>query len=154
MTQLSTLLCQVRQLLDDKDEALIAKNAAVLMRLYDELKRQITKFCKDDKHKLVFHSSDIILIAEEAKIILNKINKRINVNVMIKAVTKPEKINDEFMAGFTESMCSVFYLTAKLTEFHSVMCYLGTLLYLLEIQYEQGELDSVLISTLKEYLGK
>lgn len=156
MTRLGDMLCKVRGMVEKPNQAEIKANIHLFAQLYDEIKRNVTRFTRDDKHELVFNSADIIAIATDTKIVLNNIHAQINVNKMVKETLNHdgEKIDDDFMEKFTARYADIFYVAARLTEFHSVMCYLGTLLNLLEMQYEQGELDFVLMDTIKKYLGK
>ena len=156
MTRLGDMLCEVRSIVEDNNQDRLKKRIQIFTQLYEEIKRNITRFTRDDKHELCFNSHDIIAIATDTKIILNNLHAQINVNKMVKETLNhpDEKVDDGFMEKFTTKYADIFYVAARLTEFHSVMCYLGTLLNLLEMQYEQGELDFVLMDTIKKYLGK
>ena len=140
MSNLTDKLVKVRTLLDSGDVAEILKGIGLFQPLYDECKRNVNRFCKDDNHKLTFCSGDLQDIAESCKIVLGNLNQRVNVSKMLREVDKLEVINDKNMGIFTKDYCDVFYLIARLNEFHNIMCYLTVLLHLLEVAYEAGEL--------------
>ena len=152
MTKLSEKLVKARTILTNNNINELKSNIQIFMPLYDEIKRNISRFTKDENHYLSFCADDITELAYLCKLVLNSFNQKINVNKMIKEIMKPDKIDNNFMQKFTQNYADIFYIVARLTEFHSVCCYLASLLYVLEIQYQQGELEYVIIDVIKEFL--
>ena len=129
MSNLTDKLIKVRTLLDNGDVNEILKGIGLFQPLYDECKRNVNRFCKDDNHKLTFCSGDLQDLAESCKIVLGNLNQRVNVGKMLKEVDRLEVVNDQTMGEFTKDYCDISYLIARLTEFHLILYFYQNILY-------------------------
>ena len=149
MTKTLDDICKIRDLLVAKDYKKMISGLAIFRRTYSSVNRNIERFIKDDRHQLDFTAQDLIDSAMDCKEVLAILNNKVNANKMIKEILKPKKITDSTVKDFTYDYADTFTLIAHLTEFHNVIAYSGSLLHVLELQYQAGELDYVVIDIIK-----
>lgn len=152
MTNLIDNICKIRDLLTEKDYKKITSGIGLFRKTYLDVNRNIERFIKDDNHYLDFNSYDLLEMSMECKELLGELNNQINVNKMVKEITKGESITNESVREFTLKYADIYVMVAHLTEFHNVISYSASLLRVLKMQYEQGELDYVVINAIKNAL--
>ena len=152
MTKTLDDICKIRDLLVAKDYKKMISGLGLFRATYSSVNRNIERFIRDDRHTLDFKAQDLIDTAMECKEVLAILNNKVNANKMIKEILKPVKITNETVKQFTYDYSDTFTLIAHLTEFHNVIAYSGSLLHVLELQYQTGELDYVVIDIIKSAL--
>ena len=145
-------LIWAKQILDNNDVKELTANIGKFMPLYEEIKRNVTRYAKDYSHKVCFCASDLVTLSASAKIVLNSLNNKINVDKMMKEIGKNEIITDAVMKDFTYKYTDIYYVVGRLTEFHSVMTYLSVLLSLYERYNDSQELDEVMLDVIRGFL--
>lgn len=153
MTKLMDDICNLRDMLIAKDVKKLCANTVKIHMLTDNVRRQVKKFGKDIEHtKLDFTSDDLTETASEIKSMLKVCEDKLKPEYNLKKIFSNEKINDNVIQDFMSPMCEYMAVRTVLTEMHSNFVYLAVFLKLFETQYEQGELEYVVVNAIREFL--
>lgn len=145
-------ICKIRDLITVGNYKRILSGLGLFKSTYSLINRNIERFIKNDNHTLDFTSDDLLEMSREVKVFLSNLNHQINANKMVKEITSLDIINDISIKDFTYKYADIFTMVAHLTEFHNIISYSASLLKVLEIQYQQQELDFVVIEAIKKAL--
>lgn len=145
-------ICKIRDLITVGDYKKILSGLGLFRSTYSLINRNIERFIKNDGHNLDFTSDDLLEMSMEIKTFLSGLNNQINANKMVNEITSLEQINDKTVKIFTCKYADIFSMVAHLTEFHNIISYSASLLKVLEIQYEQQDINYVIIDVIKKAL--
>ena len=145
-------ICKIRDLFEEGSYSKILSALGIFRSTYSLVNRNIERFIKDDNHQIDFSANDLIEVAIECKSFLSRLNQRVNPVKMVGEIMKPDEITNETVRAFTFEYTDIFSMIGYLTEFHNIMSYTASLLKVLELQYEQGELGNALTMAIKQSL--
>ena len=153
MTKLLDKICATRDLLITKDISKIRAKLIPTHRLTDEIKRQVKKFGSDVEHyKLDFTSDDLFEMAEEVKAVITVCERYINPKTRLKKFQEHKTIDDKIFLEYTNTNADHIAVRAVMTEMHSLLCFFGIYINLLEKMYEQGEFNNVILGAIKDLM--
>ena len=152
MTNTLDNICKIRDLITIGDYKKILSGLGLFRSTYSLINRNIERFIKNDNYQLDFTSDDLLEMSIECKSFLSKLNNQANANKMVNEITSLERIDNASVHAFTYKYADIFTMVAHLTEFHNIISYSASLLKVLEIQYQQQELDFVVIDAIKKAL--
>lgn len=147
-------ICKIRDLITVGDYKKILAGLGLFKSTYSLVNRNIERFIKNDGHSLDFTSDDLLEMSMEVKTFLATLNNQINANKMVKEITSLDRIDDMSVHAFTYKYADIFTMIAHLTEFHNVISYSASLLKILEWQYEQQDINFVIIDVIKKALTR
>ena len=152
MTKTLDNICKIRDLITVGDYKKILSGLGLFRSTYSLINRNIERFIKNDGHNLDFTSDDLLEMSREVKVFLSNLNHQINATKMVNEIMSLDSITDASVNDFTCKYADIFTMVAHLTEFHNIISYSASLLKVLEVQYEQGNLDFVVIDAIKKAL--
>lgn len=154
-TKLSKKFIKCMDLLDEGDCKKIRANLWLFQDLYTEVNRQLEKFTKSGENRLCLEVSDLKDICDLTQPLLNRLEQKINVNRMHKALWDCNKLDNEQLDKWVGEYIILFDIVAKLRCFLSVMSYAYCIYDAWMKQWKQEndvDMPAELLSTLKRYI--
>lgn len=152
MSNVTDNICKIRDLIIVGEHKKILSGLGLFRSTYSLVNRNIERFIKNDGYKLDFTSDDLLEMSMECKTFLSNLNNQISATKMVKEITSLTEINDVNVKDFTCKYADIFTMVAHLTEFHNIVSYSASLLKILEWQYEQQDINFVIIDVIKKAL--
>lgn len=152
MTNVLDNIGKARDLIEGKDHKKILSNIYLFEKVWQEVKRGINKYSKDENYPLDFNHHDIAELSDEIADYLNNYPQKFRFNNILKNLEKLEEINDKTYTQFNVKICDFMYIDAKLRECYKILSYLATVLHVVEKMREDESLDNVLLKTIRSFL--
>lgn len=119
------LIGKCRDILATKDFKTILHNIYLFERTYDEAKRNIDRFTKNDQYVLDFTADDLKELSDEIYAYIKNFQTKFTYDKSLKMLTKHESIGNEEINDFIKEQCNYMYVDTKLREAYKIIAYLG-----------------------------
>lgn len=137
MSKLLDNICKIRDLTNLKDYSKLKFHQMTMLRLKEEIHRQMSKKAQDYNHQLEFTSQDLRELAQDIRNLLKQWGNIMSPEKNIKLMAKNSINNEINFQTFTETVIPI--MTARtetiqtLTELLNLVEYHGVYLYYLEM---------------------
>lgn len=137
MTKLLDKICKVRDLVTSKDYSKLKFYNMEILKLKEEINRQITKKTNDYSYQLDITSQDLRELAQDIRSLLKKwevaMSPEKNIKKLLKEVDADDKIDmDNFYKRVIPIMTARTESIQTLTEFLNIVEFYATFLYMVE----------------------
>lgn len=137
MTKLLDKICKVRDLVTSKDYSKLKFYNMEILKLKEEINRQITKKTNDYSYQLDITSQDLRELAQDIRSLLKKwevaMSPEKNIKKLLKEVDADDKIDmDNFYKRVIPIMTARTGSIQTLTEFLNIVEFYATFLYMVE----------------------
>lgn len=153
MSKLLDRICKIRDLMTAEDISKLPYHIGLIRETQDGLLRLTKKFIVHEV-ELDFSHEDLLEMADEVKLVLQKLADEINGAGFISELLTHKVIDDDLFEKFTVQVSDKFSVRAVLTEFHSVITYLAVYVKFIEDANKQdSDIGYVLTATLQSFLN-
>lgn len=137
MTKLLDKICKVRDLVTSKDYSKLKFYNMEILKLKEEINRQITKKTNDYSYQLDITSQDLRELAQDIRSLLKKwetvMSPEKNIKKLLKEVDADDKIDmDNFYKRVIPIMTARVGSIQAITEFLNIAEFYATFLYMVE----------------------
>lgn len=137
MTKLLDKICKVRDLVTSKDYGKLKFYNMEILKLKEEINRQITKKTTDYSYQLDITSQDLRELAQDIRSLLKKwetaMSPEKNIKKLLKEVDADDKIDmDNFYKRVIPIMTARTGSIQAITEFLNIVEFYATFLYMVE----------------------
>lgn len=137
MSKLLDNICKIRDLVNSKDYSKLKFHQMTMLKLKEEIHRQMSKKVQDYNHQLEFTSQDLRELAQDIRSLLKRWETAMSPEKNIKGMAKNTPNNKINFENYTNTVIPIMVARAEsisaITELLNIAEYHGVYLYYLEI---------------------
>ena len=141
-----------RDALETKDFKTVLSKISLFNKVCDEAKVQVSRFIERDNYELDFTYSDLQELADETYAFIKNYQSRFTFDASFKNLIKIKFINNEVVRKFTQELCDLMYVDARLREAYKILAYQAITLWLHTEAKEQEGLDWQVTQAIRSFL--
>lgn len=152
VTQLIENIGKCREALATKEFKEVLKNIYLFQKVCDMAKVQVDKFIKNDNHELDFTYDDLKELSDEIFAFIKNYQSKFSFEKYQKELIKIHKIDNDTLRKYTNKLCDLMYVDARLREAYKILSYLALTVWLWTESREQEELDWQVTQAIRSFL--
>lgn len=137
MSKLLDNICKIRDLVNSKDYSKLKFHQMTMLKLKEEIHRQMSKKAQDYKHELEFTSQDLRELAQDIRSLLKRWETAMNPEKNIKRMAKNTINNTIDFSNYTNTVIPIMTVRTEtmqaITELLNLIEYHAVYLYFLEM---------------------